>query len=145
MKIFETEEDLSREIKAIDTFIQLFGGKANKLGKFDLDYEVFDKNNKLITYAEVKGRKNKSVKEYPLPVALRKIHKMQDGQYKNTKCVIIWACTDGIIYGEYRELLGSLAFGGRTPREGSSNDLEMMVYYNPQQKLKTILYKVNNE
>jgi len=140
MKVFETEEDLSREYKAIDRFIQLFSGKAEKLGKWDLDYKVYDKNNKFLVYAEVKGRKNKSVKEYPLPIALRKLHKMQDGEYKNSDCVIIWACEDGIIYGEYKEILGSVAFGGRNPRKGSSNDLEMMVYYNPQQKLKTILY-----
>lgn len=140
MKVFETEEDLARECKAIDRFIQLFSGKAKKLGKWDLDYEVYDKNDKFLVYAEVKGRKNKSIKEYPLPIALRKLHKMQDGEYKNSDCVIIWACEDGIIYGEYKEVLGSVAFGGRTPRKGSSNDLEMMVYYNPQQKLKTILY-----
>tara|TARA_R100001198_G_scaffold51766_1_gene29010 strand:- start:124 stop:546 length:423 start_codon:yes stop_codon:yes gene_type:complete len=140
MKVFETEEDLAREFKAIDRFIQLFSGKAEKLGKWDLDYEVYDKNDKFLVYAEVKGRKNKSVKEYPLPIALRKLHKMQDGKYKNSDCIIIWACEDGIIYGEYKDILGSVAFGGRTPRKGSSNDLEMMVYYNPQQKLKTVLY-----
>ena len=136
---FETEKDLLRETKAIDRFIQLFSGKAEKLGKWDLDYKVYDQNNKFLIYAEVKGRVNKTTEIYPLPIALRKIQKMQD-DCGNYDCIIIWACEDGIIFGRYKELIGTVRYGGRTPRQGSANDLEMMIYYEKQDKLQTHLY-----
>ena len=54
--IFEREEDLKRERRAIETFVSIFDGSFQKLDPFDIDFKVFDKEGKLIAYVEVKGR-----------------------------------------------------------------------------------------
>ena len=40
---FETEEDLRREKKAIETFVNTFGGSYKKLDPQDIDYKIFNK------------------------------------------------------------------------------------------------------
>jgi len=134
---FESEEDLRRERKAIETFVKVFKGSHKKLGPDDIDYRVFDKDNKLISYVEVKGRLRTISQAYPLPVALQKIVKLSA---KRLNPVMIWACEDGIIYGKIHELYGTVRWGGRPKREGSYNDDELMAYYETQKKLKYIKY-----
>lgn len=134
---FETEQDLIREKKAIETFVSLFGGSYKKLDPNDIDYKVFDKEGKLIAYAEVKGRIRTMRTAYPLPVAARKLVKLTD---KRLVPVVIWACEDGIIYGKANKLKGEIKWGGRAPRENSFNDNELMVYYDKQKELKYIRY-----
>ena len=136
MTIFEIEEDLIREKKAIDLFVGLFNGTYQKLGSYDIDYKVF-KDNSLIAYAEVKGRIRTLDNAYPLPISAHKLIKLID---KGLTSVLIWACEDGIIYGKVNELRGEIKWGGRPPRVGSSNDSEMMVYYSKQDSLKYILF-----
>lgn len=135
--IFETDQDLKREQKAIETFVSTFGGSFKKLDPFDVDYKVFDKDGNLIAYAEVKGRIRTMRDAYPLPVAARKIVKLVD---KRLVPVIIWACEDGIIYGKVNKLKGEIKWGGRTPRENSYDDLELMVFYDKQKDLKYIRF-----
>ena len=137
MTIFETEEDLRREKKAIETFVKIFGGSFKKLDPMDIDYKVFDKDGKLIAYAEVKGRIRCIRDAYPLPIAMRKIVKLMD---KRLNPVIIWACDDGIIYGKPDKIEGLVKWGGRTPRAESSNDAELMVYYEKQKGMKYVRY-----
>jgi hypothetical protein len=134
---FETEQDLIREKKAIQTFVSMFGGSFQKLDPHDIDYKVFDKNGKLIAYAEVKGRIRTMYNAYPLPVAARKLVKLTD---KRLTPVVIWACEDGIIYGKVDKLKGEIRWGGRAPRDKSFNDAELMVYYDKQKELKYIRY-----
>jgi hypothetical protein len=75
---------------------------------------------------------------YPLPIAVKKLIKIQE---KRSNCVLIWSCIDGIVYGKYRRLKGVITFGGMiTPREGSTNDRELMAYYDKQEELKTLKY-----
>jgi hypothetical protein len=135
--IFEKEEDLKREQKAITLFVSTFGGSFKKLDPFDVDYKVFDKDGNLIAYAEIKGRIRTMRDAYPLPVAARKVVKLVD---KRLVPVMIWACEDGIIYGKVNKLKGEITWGGRSPREGSSNDLELMVFYDKQKDLKYIRF-----
>lgn len=135
--IFETEQDLIREKKAIETFVSLFGGSFKKLDPYDIDYKIFDKEGKLIAYAEVKGRIRTIYNSYPLPVSAKKIVKLVD---KRLVPVIIWACEDGIIYGKADKLKGEVKWGGRTPRDNSSNDCELIIYYEKQKELKYIRY-----
>jgi hypothetical protein len=137
MTIFETEEDLRREKKAIETFVKIFGGSFKKLDPMDIDYKVFDKDGKLIAYAEVKGRIRSIRDAYPLPIAMRKIVKLMD---KRLNPVVIWACDDGIIYGKPDKLEGLVKWGGRAPRAESSNDAELMVYYEKQKGMKYVRY-----
>jgi hypothetical protein len=135
--IFEKEEDLKREQKAITLFVSTFGGSFKKLDPFDVDYKVFDKDGNLIAYAEVKGRIRTMHSAYPLPVAARKVVKLVD---KRLIPVMIWACEDGIIYGKVNKLKGEINWGGRAPRDNSFNDEELMVYYDKQKDLKYIRF-----
>jgi len=134
---FEKEIDLIREKKAIELFVSIFGGSFKKLDPHDIDYKVFDKDNNLIAYAEVKGRIRTMHSAYPLPIAARKLVKLID---KRITPVLIWACEDGIIYGKADKLQGEIKWGGRPPRDGAVNDNEMMVYYDKQKELKYIRY-----
>lgn len=134
---FETEQDLRREHKAITTFVNTFGGSFIKLDPQDIDYKVFDKDKKLIAYVEVKGRIRTMHNAYPLPVAARKIVKLTD---KRLSPVMIWCCEDGIIYGKVNKLKGEIKWGGRTPRENSFDDLELMIFYDKQKSLKYIRF-----
>jgi hypothetical protein len=137
MTYFETEEDRLREQKAIYRFVSLFEGNYEKLGPHDVDYKIFDKNKSLIAYAEVKGRLRNIANAYPLPIAARKLVKLMD---KRLNPVVIWACDDGIIYGRLKDIIGTAKFGGRPKREGSSNDEELMVYYDKQKAFKYVRY-----
>jgi len=137
MSYFETEEDRLREQKAINRFISLFEGGYEKLGPHDIDYKVFDKNKNLIAYAEVKGRLKNISGAYPLPIAARKLVKLMD---KRLSPVVIWACDDGIIYGRLNDIVGTAKLGGRPKREGSTNDDELMLYYDKQKAFKYIRY-----
>lgn len=134
---FETEEDLKREHKAITIFVSTFEGSFKKLDPHDIDYKVFNKDGKLIAYVEVKGRIRTMHNAYPLPIAARKLVKLTD---KRLTPVVIWACEDGIIYGKVDKLKGEIKWGGRTPRENSFNDAELMVYYEKQKTLKYIRF-----
>ena len=132
---FETEEDLRREKKAIEIFVNIFGGSYQKLDPKDIDYKIFDKDKNLIAYAEVKGRIRTMSNAYPLPISARKVVKLTD---KRLNPVVIWACEDGIIYGKVNNLHGVIKWGGRPTRENSFDDSELMVYYDKQKELKYV-------
>ena len=137
MTIFETEEDLKREKKAIETFVKMFHGSYEKLDPLDIDYKIFDKHKNLIAYAEVKGRLRNMSTAYPLPISVKKIVKLID---KRLNPIIIWACDDGIIYAKANMLEGHLKVGGRKKREGSFNDDELMAYFDKQKEFKYIRF-----
>jgi len=131
---FETQSDLSREENAIKILCERSNAKYEKLGENDVDFKITTKEGK-IYYAEVKGRNKTLNKCYPLPVAARKIVKLCD-----TKApIIVWDCEDAIIYGNVNTLHAKGITGGRTPREGSTNDIEFMLYFKKQKGLITIL------
>lgn len=134
---FETEEDLRRERKAIETFVKTFGGSYQKLDPLDIDFKIFDKDKKVVAYAEVKGRIRIMRDAYPLPIAARKLVKLID---KRLNPVLIWCCEDGIIYGRPEKLTGAIRQGGRPKREGSFDDEELMVYYEKQRGLKYVRF-----
>ena len=130
---FETQSDLTREENAIKILCERSNAKYEKLGENDVDFKI-TKDEKTY-YAEVKGRNRTLDNCYPLPVAARKIVKLCD-----TKApIIIWDCEDAIIYGNVNKLNAEGRTGGRTPREGSTNDIEFMLYFDKQKGLKTIL------
>lgn len=135
---FESEKDLEREKKAIRTFVNLFDGSFKKLGPDDIDYRVYDKDENLISFVEVKGRYRNMMEAFPLPVAARKLVKLSD---KRLNPVMIWACDDGIIYGRISQLSGAIRWGGRKPREGSYNDQELMVYFEKSNPFKYVRYE----
>jgi hypothetical protein len=131
---FETNKDLDRELNCIDLFCDTFGITFEKLNENDIDFSLY-KDEKLIAYAEVKGRNRNISEAYPLPIACRKLVKLQD---KKINPIIIWDCYDGIIYGRIEQIEGKIKVGGRKPRDQSTNDIELMAYFEKQLALKEI-------
>ena len=130
---FESQSDLTREENAIKILCERSNAKYEKLGENDVDFKIT--KDKKTYYAEVKGRNRTLDNCYPLPVAARKIVKLCD-----TKApIIVWDCEDAIIYGNVNKLNAEGRTGGRTPREGSTNDIEFMLYFKKQKGLITIL------
>lgn len=134
---FESQEDLDRELRAVQKFVERFRGSYKKLDPNDIDFRIFDESGKLIAYAEVKGRKRSIADAYPLPISASKVVKLCA---KMLNPVIIWACEDGIIYGKPNFLQGTIKWGGREPRKGAVNDNELMVYYEKQKDFRYIKY-----
>jgi hypothetical protein len=122
---FESQEDLLNEEQAIVWFCEEYNLNFKKLEENDVDF-VLMKNEKIVAYAEVKGR-NKNLNEaYPLPIAVRKLVKLVD---KKNNPLVIWSCLDGFIYGKVKKLVGEIKIGGRVARNGAVNDVELMAYY----------------
>ena len=125
--IIETNEDKVREKKAIQKFVDRFSGSFKKLSPSDIDYRVFDKDNNLIAYAEVKPIYKPLSQSYPLPIEARKVVKVCD---KILNPVIIWACDDGIVYAKPSEVKGETAW----------QDNQVVILYHKQPGTKYIRY-----
>jgi len=134
---FETQKDLEREENAINVFCTFYNCTYTKANEFDIDFLIYNKENKHIANVEVKGRLKKIQEAYPLPVAVRKLVKLSDS---NKNSIIIWSCEDGIICAKVKNLKGNIKYGGRIPREGAANDMELMAYYNKQECLIEIKF-----
>ena len=131
---FENDDHRQREQRAITKFCSLFDLTFRKLGENDIDFQIF-KSDRLVGFVEVKGRHRIIADAYPLPIAIRKLNKLQGELAPREDPVIVWACHDGIIYGKVRNITGTVRYGGRKVRDGASNDQELMVYFNPQEDL----------
>jgi hypothetical protein len=139
MKKFESKKDLEREELAINFFCNHFNRfnlTYKKLDEFNIDYNIFQ-DGKHKANVEVKGRLKTIAEAYPLPIAVRKILKLADS---NSNPIIIWSCDDGIIFANLKSLVGRIKYGGRVVREGATNDMEIMAYYNKQECLKEIKF-----
>jgi len=135
---FEKQIDINREQKAIKMFVSPFKGGFLKLGDNDIDFIVSNAKGENIAYVEVKGRLKDMQNAFPLPISVKKLTKLLD---KKLNPVIIWACNDGIIYAKLNEIKGIIKIGGRKPRFGSSNDIELMAYYEDNNNFKKIKNK----
>lgn len=131
---FENDDHRQREQRAITKFCSLFDLTFRKLGENDIDFQIF-KSERLVGFVEVKGRHRIIADAYPLPIAIRKLNKLQGELAPREDPVIVWACHDGIIYGKVRNITGTVRYGGRKVRDGASNDQELMAYFNPQEDL----------
>ena len=131
---FENDDHRQREQRAITKFCSLFDLPFRKLGENDIDFQIF-KSDRLVGFVEVKGRHRIIADAYPLPIAIRKLNKLQGELAPREDPVIVWACHDGIIYGKVRNITGTVRYGGRKVRDGASNDQELMAYFNPQEDL----------
>ena len=127
---FERPQDIERENKAMRAIANRYDWQYKKLGPHDVDFYIQD-----IGYLEVKGR-NRGIKNaFPLPLAERKYKKLIE---KPLNSIIVWSCFDGLIYADLSKLTFTKRTGGRTPRNGSTNDIEMMYYIDRQPALKYI-------
>ena len=123
----ESEEELRREKKAIELFVSMFSGSFQKLDPNDVDYKIFDKDKKLIAYAEVRSRFKSIYDAYPLPISAKKMVKLMD---KRLNPVVIWSCDDGIIYSKISHLTGTVQF--------ESDDF--VLYFDKQKSMKYVRF-----
>jgi hypothetical protein len=118
---FETKEDLEREREIMDKICK----DAIKLGDNELDFEIKDK-----AYVEIKSANCKHNTPSFYLVSLIKLTKLQEYSKRlPTYLFIQW--TDKLNYINFKDIRGNLEPNGRTPREGSSNDQELMVHVDP--------------
>ena len=126
---FETKEDLERERKIMDRICK----DAIKLGDYELDFLIKDK-----AYIEIKSYNYKHNDLQFIFISLIKLVKMQEYSKKlPTYLFIQW--TDKLTYINFKDITGHIKTNGRTPREGSTNDQELIVHVDP--KLFTIYNK----
>jgi len=118
---FETKEDLEREREIMDRICK----DAIKLGDNEVDFIIKDK-----AYIEIKSANCKHNTPKFYLVSLIKLVKMQEYSKRlPTYLFIQW--TDKLTYINFKDIRGNLEPNGRTPREGSSNDQELMVHVDP--------------
>jgi hypothetical protein len=127
---FERPSDIERENKAMRTIASRYNWQYKKLGPYDVDFYI-----KGIGYLEVKGRNRYIDDAFPLPLARRKYDKLME---KPLNKIIVWSCFNGLIYADLTKLTFTERTGGRTPRNGSTNDIESMLYIEEQPSLKYI-------
>jgi hypothetical protein len=127
---FERPADIDRENKAMRTIASQYNWQYKKLGPYDVDFYI-----KGIGYLEVKGRNRYIDDAFPLPLARRKYDKLME---KPLNKIIVWSCFNGLIYADLTKLTFTERTGGRTPRNGSTNDIESMLYI-PQQECMTYI------
>ena len=126
---FETNEDIERERKIMDRICK----DAIKLGDYELDFLIKDK-----AYIEIKSYNYKHNDLQFIFISLIKLVKMQEYSKKlPTYLFIQW--TDKLTYINFKDITGHIKTNGRTPREGSTNDQELIVHVDP--KLFTIYNK----
>ena len=126
---FETNEDIEREREIMDTISK----DAIKLSDNELDFLIKDK-----AYIEIKNYNYKHDALQFYFINLIKLVKMQECSKKlPTYLFIQW--TDKLTYINFKDITGHIKTNGRTPREGSTNDQELIVHVDP--KLFTIYNK----
>lgn len=123
----QQSEEIRREKRAIDLFVNLFSGSYQKLDQNDIDYKVFSADGQLIAYAEVSSRVRTMRDAYPLPIQAKKMIKLTD---KRLNPVAIWSCEDGIIYAKVKGLTGTVQW----------EDDEFVMYFDKQKQFKYIRF-----
>ena len=101
--MFEQDQDIKKEKKAIALYLRRLGGSYKKLSKDDVDFRIQGENGAVIGYAEVKVLDTEMKDSFPLMVEARKIIKLRD---KRLHAVMIWSCIDGIYYLPIEGLVG---------------------------------------
>ena len=126
---FETKEDLEREREIMNRICK----DAIKLGDNELDFLIKDK-----AYIEIKSANCKHNTPQFYLISLIKLVKMQEYNKRlSTYLFIQW--TDKLTYINFKDIRGNCEPNGRTPREGSSNDQELMIHVDPK------LFKIYNK
>lgn len=115
------------EKKAISVFVNTFGGSFQKLDPLDIDYKIFDKDGKLVAYAEIAQRIKTMRTAYPLFLPARKLVKLID---KRIAPVLIWHCEDGIIYAKANAISGQIKFF----------EDDLFVFYDKQKEFKYVRF-----
>lgn len=139
---FETAIDLKKQERAARHFCNKYDYSYACSGEWSkIDYQIFGVDTNLVCGFEVKGCRNQKIGDKDnVLVSMRKIVDAQEYQVKNNKPVVMcWAFDDGILFNRLNNLEGAFKLGGRSPRAGSTFDVEMLVYVE-QKKLNKILF-----
>lgn len=142
-KTFETQHDVDRESKAIQLLFsdcEILKQEPHSV----VDYLIVKDGKKYAV--EVKGvKKVDSVHdEHQAVVGLRKLVDLQSWTRKvgipMSRTIIVWAYSDGVKYTNITNLKGYVYYGGRKPRDGSTNDMELMFRSSYRTNFKTKKY-----
>ena len=101
--MFEQDQDINKEKKAVELYLRRLGGTYRKLGIDDVDFRIQGETGAVVGYAEVKVLDTVMKDSFPLLVEARKIIKLRD---KRLHAVMIWSCIDGIYYLPIEGLVG---------------------------------------
>lgn len=115
--------------KAIQTFVNTFGGSYKKLDSNDVDFKIFKSDSSPIAYVQVVQKSSMIRTSYPLQIHARKLMKLFD---KRMNPVIIWCCDDGIIYAKASSISGEIFF--------SDKEEDIMVSYQKQKGMKYVRF-----
>lgn len=137
MKVrFESEKDIENELNVINK-ICWDGTLFKKLGEHDLDflvYEVVNEKKVGLAFIEIKCY-NKNHDDFPetMVSCIKHRRMMKRAEQLETYLFIQW--NDKLQYINSKDIIGEKRIGGRTPRPGSSNDQEMLIFV-PNEKFK---------
>ena len=124
--MFEVDQDIAKEKKAIELYLRRLGGSYKKLSPSDVDFRILGENKSVIGYAEVKVLNTEMKESFPLTVEARKIIKLRD---KRLHAVMIWSCIDGIWYLPIEGLTGTASW---------SEDGELMLKFENKKIIKYV-------
>jgi hypothetical protein len=126
--MFEQDQDIKKEKKAIELYLRRIGGSYKKLSKDDVDFRIQGENGAVIGYAEVKVLDTEMKDSFPLMVEARKIIKLRD---KRLHAVMIWSCIDGIYYLPIEGLVGRALWSEEEELMLSFDNKKLFKYVRP--------------
>jgi hypothetical protein len=126
--MFEQDQDISKEKKAVELYLRRIGGSYKKLSPDDVDFRIIGENKSTIGYAEVSVLHTEMKDSFPLMVQARKIIKLRD---KRLHAVMIWSCIDGIYYLPIEGLVGRASWSDEGELMLSFENKKLFKYVKP--------------
>ncbi len=126
--MFEQDQDINKEKKAIELYLRRLGGTYRKLGIDDVDFRIQGETGAVVGYAEVKVLDTEMKDSFPLMVEARKIIKLRD---KRLHAVMIWSCIDGIYYLPIEGLVGRALWSEEEELMLSFDNKKLFKYVRP--------------
>lgn len=126
--MFEQDQDISKEKKAVELYLRRIGGSYKKLSPGDVDFRIIGENKSTIGYAEVNVLDTEMKDSFPLMVQARKIIKLRD---KRLHAVMIWSCIDGIYYLPIEGLVGRAIWSDEGELMLSFDNKKLFKYVRP--------------
>ncbi len=126
--MFEQDQDISKEKKAVELYLRRMGGSYKKLSPDDVDFRIMGENKSTIGYAEVNVLDTEMKDSFPLMVQARKIIKLRD---KRLHAVMIWSCIDGIYYLPIEGLVGRALWSEEEELMLSFDNKKLFKYVRP--------------
>lgn len=126
--MFEQDQDISKEKKAVELYLRRIGGSYKKLSPDDVDFRIIGENKSTIGYAEISVLDTEMKDSFPLIVQARKIIKLRD---KRLHAVMIWSCIDGIYYLPIEGLVGRATWSDEGELMLSFDNKKLFKYVRP--------------